>query len=129
LNERSDVEESSRAKKTVTSEAAKRRERKRERERERERETETETETERERARGRGERREGDGTRVDSESAVGERERERKGNGIYRVTRGQITDDNTTVALPLNVHGRMINTLLRTRRATARPARALTIPP
>lgn len=28
---------------------------------------------------------------------------------IYRVTRGQIIDDNTTVAVPLNVHDRMIN--------------------
>lgn len=28
---------------------------------------------------------------------------------IYGVTRGQIIDDNTTVAVPLNVHDRMIN--------------------
>lgn len=28
---------------------------------------------------------------------------------MYGVTRGQISHDNTTVAVPLNVHDRMIN--------------------
>jgi len=42
---------------------------------------------------------------------------------ICRVTRGQIIDDNTTVAVPLNVHDRMINKRYCVHAATTTGAR------
>jgi len=71
--------------------------------------------------------------KIEKEEEKRRKEEKRRGgdvNGIkrddirvYRVTRGQIIDDNTTVAVPLNVHDRMINKRYCVHAATTTGAR------